>query len=75
MHDHDGNVRDLRNAQQMGHGLRLKRIRAALGMGRRGRLPFRLVLRDQRVDHARVFAVNARDAAVFFQLQQRGNRS
>ena len=43
-------------------------------MRRRGRLPLRLVLRDQRVDHARVFAVNARDTAVFFQLQQRGKQ-
>ena len=74
VHDHDGNVRDLRNAQQMGNRLRLKRIRAALRMRRRGRLSLRLVLRDQRVDHARVLTVNARDAAVFLQFQQRGKQ-
>ena len=40
-------------------------------MRRRRELSVLLVLRDQRVDHARVFAVDTRDAAVFFQLQQR----
>ena len=40
-------------------------------MGRDTHLPRRLLLGDERVDHAAVFAVDAADAALFLQLLQR----
>ena len=52
----------------MRHGLGLERIRAAARMRRRPNVARGLVLLDERVDHARVLAVDAGDAAVFFQL-------
>ena len=69
--DHDGHACDLGDAQQVRDGLGLQRVRAAGGVGRRGGLPRGLVRGDERVDDARVLAVDARDAAVFFQLLQR----
>ena len=66
--DHDWHVRDLGDAQQMRHGLGLERIRAAARMRRGGYVARGLVLLDERVDHARVLAVDAGDAAVFFEL-------
>ena len=71
MDDHDGHACDLGDAQQVRDGLGLQRVRAALGVGRRGGLPRGLVRGDERVDDARVLAVDAGDAAVFFQLLQR----
>ena len=57
--DHDRHVRDLGDAQQMRHGLGLERIRAAARMRRRPNVARGLVLLDERVDHARVLAVDA----------------
>ena len=70
MDDHDRRICHLADAQQMRHCLCLRRVRAALGMRARCKLPLRLMLLNERVDHACVFAVHACNAAVFFDLLQ-----
>ena len=70
VNDHDRRIGDLADTQQMRHRLSLRRVRAALGMRARHKLPIRLMLLNERVDHACVFAVHTRDAAVFFDLLQ-----
>ena len=68
--DDHGGLRHLRHFQQTVDGLSLQHAGTGPGMGGRRRLTGSLFLGDEGVDHIGVFAVDAGDAAVFFQLLQ-----